>query len=781
MNSLAPKINPRAALLWLVILPGLFAQDITTGLVGRYPLDGDGRDLSGQPNPLVMTNVQPTTDRNGTPGGAVYLNGTTAWMVSTNDYPISGAQPRTISVWIKSDDFAFYRGNPVVIGLGDKSSERTLFDVSLNGSARAFVHGSWLTAISTTGQIQPQKWIHIAVTTAGVLNTVRIYYDGTLAAMSYDDGRTAINQPIPYATVSRKLRVSTGSTTSGPVNDSFIWWTQGFKGSMDDIRIYNRQLSDADVAELYRQASGINSPPAILTQPAPQTLLVGQPLQLSVTASGAAPLSYQWLRSGTVLAGATTATYAVANATLTDAGTYSVLVTNSLGSTYSSTAAVTVAQPAAPAITVQPQPLSVVTGGTATFSVEVSAAPAPTFQWLRNGTPLAGATNRILTLTNLSAANAGTYAVTVSNTLGTTLSSPATLTITLPVTAPTFTSQPSSQSATVGATVVLTAGVSANPAPAFQWLRNGVQLPGATNSSLLIPAAAPGDAGSYQVIASNAAGTVNSATATLTVIPGSALSNLSVRTTLPAGQTLIVGAVVSGGPKSILLRAAGPALNKFGLVGMVDPRLELYTGTTLVGSNDTWASSLTTTFSRVGAFAFDPGSLDAALNQSISGAFTVQTRGSGPGTVLVEAYDAAGGVTPRLVNLSARNQVGSGADILIAGFALSGSGTKQVLVRAIGPTLAVFGVGGALADPRLTLLSGAGATLAENDNWGTPVGSAAAVASAIFTQVGAFPLPAGSRDAALLITLNAGASYTVQVAGVNNTTGEALIEVYEVF
>ena len=66
----------------------------------------------------------------------------------------------------------------------------------------------------------------------------------------------------------------------------------------------------------------------------------------------------------------------------------------------------------------------------------------------------------------------------------------------------------------------------------------------------------------------------------------------------------------------------------------------------------------------------------------------------------MEAYDAAGGVSPRLVNLSARNQVGSGADILIAGFALSGSGTKQVLIRAIGPTLTAFGVGRKLADPR---------------------------------------------------------------------------------
>ena len=99
----------------------------------------------------------------------------------------------------------------------------------------------------------------------------------------------------------------------------------------------------------------------------------------------------------------------------------------------------------------------------------------------------------------------------------------------------------------------------------------------------------------------------------------------------------------------------------------------------------------------------------------------------------------------------------------------------------MGPALTGFGVPGALDDPRLEIYDGSGRSLAANDNWGTPVGSAAAATAATFSQVGAFPLAAGSRDAALLITLSAGASYTVQVAGVNNTTGEALIEVYEVF
>jgi hypothetical protein len=248
------------------------------------------------------------------------------------------------------------------------------------------------------------------------------------------------------------------------------------------------------------------------------------------------------------------------------------------------------------------------------------------------------------------------------------------------------------------------------------------------------------------------------------------------------GQTLIVGAVVSGGTKNVLVRAAGPALSAFGLAGMADPRLELFTGGTVpVTANDDWPANLASAFQAVGAFGFNSGSRDAALQQSLSGSFTVQARGTGPGIVLVEAYDTALSTSTRLVNLSARNLVGTGSDMLIAGFAVSGVGTKQVLIRAVGPALTGFGVPGALADPRLEIYDSAGRSLADNDNWGTPIGSAAAATTATFTQVGAFPLAAGSRDAALLITLNAGASYTVQVAGVNNTTGEALIEVYEVF
>jgi hypothetical protein len=348
------------------------------------------------------------------------------------------------------------------------------------------------------------------------------------------------------------------------------------------------------------------------------------------------------------------------------------------------------------------------------------------------------------------------------------------------------TRDPVSQIVEVGGTLRLAVMAEGNPSPSYQWLRNGQAIAGATSFAYVDTGLTKADAGSYEVVVSNVIGTTThtrkSAAASVEVVPTSRLSNLSVRTTLAPAQVLTLGAVAAGQPKTFLIRAGGPALNAFGLQGMADPRLDLYRGTpSPSGSNDDWSPTLAAVFQSVGAFPYGAGSRDAALNPSLTGAFTVEAKGTGPGALLVEAYDVTGGSTGRLVNLSARNQVGTGDDILIAGFAVSGTGTKQVLIRAVGPALTGFGVPGALADPRLVVFSGAGVRLAENDNWGTRVGTATLATAANFSAVGAFPLTAGSRDAALLLTLNAGASYTVQVAGVNNATGEALIEVYEVF
>jgi hypothetical protein len=124
------------------------------------------------------------------------------------------------------------------------------------------------------------------------------------------------------------------------------------------------------------------------------------------------------------------------------------------------------------------------------------------------------------------------------------------------------------------------------------------------------------------------------------------------------------------------------------------------------------------------------------------------------------------------VNLSCRANVGVDDNILIAGFAISGSSPKRVLIRGVGPTLGVLGVTGVLADPRLEVINqSTGATTASNDNWTTDLTS-------VFSSVGAFALNPGSADAAVVVTLPPGA-YTAKVSGANRGTGVALVEVYE--
>lgn len=266
------------------------------------------------------------------------------------------------------------------------------------------------------------------------------------------------------------------------------------------------------------------------------------------------------------------------------------------------------------------------------------------------------------------------------------------------------------------------------------------------------------------------------------------LINLSVRTNIPtSGDSFTLGYVVGGsgtsGPKPLVVRAAGPSLSVFGIGdALADPKLELFTGSAASGQNDDWGggADVAGAMVAVGAFPFTSAtSRDSAVLTNITArdnSVRVSANGAGTGTVIAEIYDASPSATfsastPRLINVSVRKHLGTG---LTVGFVVGGFGTKSVLVRAIGPALGAFGVEGVVADPQLTVFNNSNQVVATNDNW-----NGVAALSAAFTQVGAFPLPPTSRDAAVVTTLSPG-SYTVQVSGVGNTTGVALVEVYEV-
>jgi alpha-tubulin suppressor-like RCC1 family protein len=339
--------------------------------------------------------------------------------------------------------------------------------------------------------------------------------------------------------------------------------------------------------------------------------------------------------------------------------------------------------------------------------------------------------------------------------------------------APAITTQPSSSTVISGGAASFSVVASGTSPFAYQWKKDGSSISGATSSTYTIASTQTTDAGSYTVVVTNSAGSVTSNPIILTIL-APRLYSLAVRTALAANQILIVGFTMSGGAKNVLLRAAGPTLGAFGVPEtMVDPKLDLYSGSTLITSNDNWGGSpsLAATFTSAGAFAYASAtSLDAALVASIDGGRTAHVYGPAAGAVLVEGYDVGSGDAQRFTSLSARNRVGTGANILIAGFSLSGEGRRNLLIRAVGPTLGVFGVPSVLSDPKLEIYQGS-TKIGENDNW-------AATLSTTFSSVGAFGLTAGSRDAAIAVSLAAG-GYTVQVSGADGGVGEALVEIYE--
>jgi hypothetical protein len=261
----------------------------------------------------------------------------------------------------------------------------------------------------------------------------------------------------------------------------------------------------------------------------------------------------------------------------------------------------------------------------------------------------------------------------------------------------------------------------------------------------------------------------------------SRISNMSVRTTLASGQNLTVGFVTSGA-KNLLIRAIGPSLKTvFGVTSFYgDPKFTINNPSgTVINQNDSWTANLSATFVSVGAFALDAGSKDAALLASLNGPNTTQVNSTGSGLMLVEVYDAdAASSSTRLTNVSARNQVGTGVNVLVSGFVIAGTAPEKLLIRGIGPALHdYFGIAsaGLLADPVLEIhqtINGVDTVVASNDNW-------SATLAPIFNQVGAYPFAAGSKDAAIYITLQPGI-YTAQVSGLNNGTGDGVIEVYEV-
>ena len=251
--------------------------------------------------------------------------------------------------------------------------------------------------------------------------------------------------------------------------------------------------------------------------------------------------------------------------------------------------------------------------------------------------------------------------------------------------------------------------------------------------------------------------------------------NLSTRGLVSSGDNVLIGGFIITGndPKTVVLRALGPSLSSFGLSRAIrDPVLSLYDSSrTLIATNDNWRSDPHNADIQKNGLA-PPNALESATFQTLApGAYTVVVRGKDPtpGTGLVELYDLSPQSDSKLVNMSTRSSVGTGDDVLISGFIVGDVDSANVVVRALGPSLAASGVHGVLSDPTLTIYDSTGSAIASNDNWQDNV-------NAIDIQRNGLA-PPNPSESALVLHLPAGA-YTAIVRGANGGTGVALAEVY---
>jgi hypothetical protein len=280
--------------------------------------------------------------------------------------------------------------------------------------------------------------------------------------------------------------------------------------------------------------------PSITSQPANKTVTAGQPATFSVTATGTAPLSYQWKKNGADIGGATSASYTTLGTVASDNNAkFTVTVTNSVSNATSNSATLTVDVP--PSITTQPANRTVNAGQTATFSVVATGTGTLTYQWKKNGATIGGATSASYsTPATVASDNGASFAVTVTASSVSVTSNSATLTVNTPPvpptpptppTPPSITTQPASKTILSGQTATFSVSATGTAPLTYQWSKGGTAIGSATSASYTTPATTSADSGSqFTVTISNSAGQITSAAATLTVTASTTLLNASQST-----------------------------------------------------------------------------------------------------------------------------------------------------------------------------------------------------------------------------------------------------------
>jgi Putative Ig domain len=263
----------------------------------------------------------------------------------------------------------------------------------------------------------------------------------------------------------------------------------------------------------------------------------------------------------------------------------------------------------------------------------------------------------------------------------------------------------------------------------------------------------------------------------ITPVPaGAQLVNVSTRLVIQTGSKVGIGGFIITGtaPKKVLIRAIGPTLTTFGVANALqDPMLELHDGTgAVLTSNDDWKVPQQADVEATGLAPPDDRESAILLNLQ-PGSYTAIGSGKNgtTGVGLIEVYDVDVLSTSQVSNISTRGLVQTGNNVMIGGFIVSGaSGSINLVVRVLGPTLTQFGVANALADPTLQLYDGNGTVIASNNNW----------KDTQQTQLqNSGRQPPNNLEPAIALVASPG-HYTAIVRGNNNSTGVGLVEVYQV-
>ncbi|HNU52080.1 MAG TPA: immunoglobulin domain-containing protein, partial [Verrucomicrobiota bacterium] len=396
-NSYGTVTSADAMLTIEGIDPGLWQ-----GLLAYYPFNGNAADQTGNEHNGTVAGAVLAPDRFGRSGKAYAFDGISSFISSSIPSIPTGASPRAVSLWAAAQpapygvNLFFWGTNTVDEGFG----------LMNNGTPYNWDAQAWGNDVSSGVRVDTD-WHHVVVVYTG--STLWIAVDGIQKAA---DART-LSTPWSVFTI--------GSGLDGA--QSF------FRGTIDEVRVYNRALSSTEVAMLYEteRTTPLDAPPVIVEGPEGIEVVVADQAQFSVVAEAHDAMTYQWRKDGKDLSGATSATLILPSVSANDAGVYCVVVKNAFGETTSGPAQLTVLFP--PAIAAQPASQTVLARGPAEFMVGASGTAPLSFQWRKDGRDITGATGNKLTLAAVQPGDIGEYSVSVSNAYGTAVSDPAKLSI----------------------------------------------------------------------------------------------------------------------------------------------------------------------------------------------------------------------------------------------------------------------------------------------------------------------------------------------------------------